>query len=260
MNSRTAHGAKTLPRAYYTSDAIFSRELDQIFSRRWLFAGHASKISEPGDFFLFEVGPESLIILQDRQDNVQAFYNVCRHSECYHCPTVHPTLNKLTPFRNSINDLDEGPFLGGPMQLASAGGSMTMTGNRCAVPLNGVRGDDLDRVYYYTIFPNLFLSLHPDYVLIHRGDPQGVGRTHITCEWYFHPDAVAAKDFDPAPAIEFWDMTNRQDWHLCTISQQDISSQAYSPGPYSNLESQLAAFDREYLHALGQALTEEQPV
>ena len=36
--------------------------------------------------------------------------------------------------------------------------------------------------------------------------------------------------------------------------------QAYSPGPYSNLESQLAAFDREYLHALGQALTEEQPV
>ena len=43
MNSRTAHGAKTLPRAYYTSDAIFSRELDQIFSRRWLFAGHAAR-------------------------------------------------------------------------------------------------------------------------------------------------------------------------------------------------------------------------
>ena len=46
-------------------------------------------------------------------------------------------------------------------------------------------------------------------------------------------------------------MTNRQDWHLCTISQQGISSRAYSPGPYSNLESQLAAFDREYLQALG---------
>ena len=46
-------------------------------------------------------------------------------------------------------------------------------------------------------------------------------------------------------------MTNREDWHLCTISQQGISSRAYTPGPYSNLESQLAAFDREYLRALG---------
>ncbi len=41
-------------------------------------------------------------------------------SECYHCPTVHPLLNKLTPFRNSENDLDEGPVLGGPMWMTQS--------------------------------------------------------------------------------------------------------------------------------------------
>ena len=173
------------------------------------------------------------------------------YSECYHCPSVHPTLNRLTPFRDSLNDLEEGPILGGPMLLTQTDGSMTMSGQRCAAPLSGVTGDDLGRVYYYTMFPNLFLSLHPDYVLIHRGDPLAVDRTRIVCEWYFFPEAVAAPGFDPGPAVEFWDMTNRQDWHLCTLSQQGISSRAYEPGPYSDLESQLAAFDREYLRALG---------
>ena len=119
------------------------------------------------------------------------------YSECYHCPTVHPVLNQLTPYRNSINDLEEGPFLGGPMQLAKPGGSMTMNGARCAAPLGALEGDDLDLVYYYTIFPNIFLSLHPDYVLIHRAEPRAVDHTRIVCEWYFHPDAVALKDFDP---------------------------------------------------------------
>jgi len=46
-------------------------------------------------------------------------------------------------------------------------------------------------------------------------------------------------------------MTNRQDWQLCTLSQQGISSRGYTPGPYADLESQLAALDREYLRSLG---------
>jgi Rieske 2Fe-2S family protein len=174
------------------------------------------------------------------------------YSECYHCPNVHPVLNKLTPYRGTRNDLAVGPFLGGPMRMTlGAGSSMTMSGRACAAPLGEVGGDDLALVHYYTIFPSMFLSLHPDYVLIHRGVPQRVDHTRIYCDWYFHPDAVAKEGFDPSGAIEFWDMTNRQDWELCTISQQGISSRAYVPGPYAELESQLAAFDRQYLQSMG---------
>jgi Rieske 2Fe-2S family protein len=45
-------------------------------------------------------------------------------------------------------------------------------------------------------------------------------------------------------------MTNQQDWHICELNQQGVTSRAYTPGPYSPRESLLAAFDREYLRAM----------
>ncbi|HYL05441.1 MAG TPA: aromatic ring-hydroxylating dioxygenase subunit alpha [Thermoanaerobaculia bacterium] len=172
------------------------------------------------------------------------------YSECYHCPTVHPHLNKLTPYRNTENDLDEGPVLGGAMWLSDPAGSMTMHGGRCAPPLAGLSAEERSRVFYYTLFPSAFLSLHPDYVLVHRALPLAVDRTRIVCEWFFHPDAIAAPGFDPQPAVAFWDLTNRQDWELCANAYKGVVSNAWQPGPYSELESQLAAFDRQYLGAL----------
>ncbi|MCI0416094.1 aromatic ring-hydroxylating dioxygenase subunit alpha [bacterium] len=169
------------------------------------------------------------------------------YNECYHCPTVHPLLAKLTPYKSALNHLDEGPFLGGPMQISMEGGSMTMDGHACA---SALCEDEKDVVHYYTLFPSMFLSLHPDYVLVHRLERIQPDLTRIQCEWLFHPDAMIRADFDPNPAIEFWDLTNKQDWNVCELSQKGIGSRAYVPGPYSNLESLLAAFDREYLRAM----------
>jgi phenylpropionate dioxygenase-like ring-hydroxylating dioxygenase large terminal subunit len=176
------------------------------------------------------------------------------YNECYHCPTAHPLLNRLTPYRQSHNEFGEGAVLGGPMDLIDPDGSMTMTGQRCAPPLGGDR-DGVDsglpgRVYYYSIFPNLFLSVHPDYVLVHRIEPLAVDRTRVVCDWLFDPEAVAADAFDPEPAIGFWDLTNTQDWELCTLAQLGVSSRGYVPGPYSEMENQPAGFDREYLRVL----------
>lgn len=174
------------------------------------------------------------------------------YSECYHCPGLHPALNRLTPFRNSSNDLEEGPFLGGPMHMAIEGGSMTMTGQTCAPSLGDLSGEALSCVQYYTVYPNMLLSLHPDYVLIHRIERLATDATRVVCDWLFHPDAMASEDFDPSPAVEFWNMTNKQDWQVSALSQQGISSQAYTPGPYSELESMIAAWDREYLCSIGE--------
>ncbi|HZI64443.1 MAG TPA: aromatic ring-hydroxylating dioxygenase subunit alpha [Thermoanaerobaculia bacterium] len=172
------------------------------------------------------------------------------YSECYHCPNVHPHLNKLTPYRQTENDLDDGPVLGGPMWMSNSEGSMTMDGERCAPPFPGLTAEERGRVYYYVLFPSAFLSLHPDYVLLHRAQRLAIGRTRVVCDWLFHPDAIAAPGFDPRPAIDFWDLTNRQDWELCRNAYLGVVSNAWEPGPYSELESQLAAFDRQYLRAL----------
>ena len=174
------------------------------------------------------------------------------YSECYHCPGVHPALSKLTPYDAAENDLYEGPFLGGFMPITK-GASLTMSGNSCALPVGDIKAEDHHRVFYYSIFPNMLLSMHPDYVMVHQLWPQSPDRTLIYCDWFFHPDATQQTDFNPNDAIEFWDMTNKQDWHVCELSQQGIASRAYEPGPYSSRESIPAAWDRYYLSAMNDA-------
>ena len=72
------------------------------------------------------------------------------YSECYHCPGVHPTLAKLTPYDSAENDLCEGPFLGGFMPIKK-GHSLTMSSNACALPVGDIKGEDHARVFYYSI-------------------------------------------------------------------------------------------------------------
>ncbi len=174
------------------------------------------------------------------------------YSECYHCPGVHPALSKISPYDSAENDLSEGQFLGGFMAITE-GQSLTMSGKACARPVGEAAGQHQARVFYYSIFPNMLLSMHPDYVMMHLLWPRTPGRTLINCDWYFHPEAagIAAPGFNPNDAVEFWDMTNRQDWHVCELSQLGIASRAYRPGPYSPRESIPAAWDRHYLAAMG---------
>ena len=168
------------------------------------------------------------------------------YSECYHCPLVHPQLDKLSPSDSGRNDLMEGPVLGGYSELRHDGASLTTSGTTARTSVGSVSGDDLGRVYYYTVFPSLLLSLHPDYVMVHYVTPLSPGRTRVVCAWLFDAETSAAPGFDASDAVEFWDMTNRQDWHVNELTQLGVASRAYVPGPYANQEGLLAAFDRHY--------------
>jgi Rieske 2Fe-2S family protein len=169
------------------------------------------------------------------------------NSECYHCPLVHPQLDRLSPSDSGRNDLAEGPFLGGYSELRRPGTSLTQSGTTTRPPLGEVDGADLDRVYYYTLFPSLLLSLHRDYAMVHYVEPLSPDSTRVRCAWMFDPAARAASGFDPSDAVDFWDLTNRQDWRINELTQLGIGSRAYVPGPYANGEGLLAAFDRHYL-------------
>ena len=354
---------RTLPGAYYSSEALFKEEAERVFARRWVCVGRAEQIPAPGDYFLAELAGESLVVVRDG-DRPRAFFNVCRHrgtrlceaasgrltgtiqcpyhgwtygldgrllgaphmadtaafdrtafplhaaalaawegflfvnlqpgapaleaalaplvgrfgawrlgelrarrrveydvganwklffqnfSECYHCPRIHPELTRLSHYRSGANDLTEGPILGGYMTIEPSGDSLTLSGKAAGPPLSEQLGaEDRQRVYYYSVFPNLFLTLLPDYVLWHTLWPLAVDRTRVVCEWLFAPEAAAGDGAEDA--LAFWDRTNRQDWHICELAQQGVSSRAYTPGPYAVQESLLAAFDRELLAALG---------
>jgi phenylpropionate dioxygenase-like ring-hydroxylating dioxygenase large terminal subunit len=74
-----------LSREYYTSETWHERDLEAVFRRRWLFAGHVSQVAEPGQFFTFELGPDSVIVSRTASGELTAFHNVCRHRGTRFC-------------------------------------------------------------------------------------------------------------------------------------------------------------------------------
>jgi glycine betaine catabolism A len=175
------------------------------------------------------------------------------YSECLHCPMIHPALAKVSHYLSGENE-PGGPdstYLGGRMDLRPGIATMSFDGQARRANLPGLNGDDCRHVYYYAVLPNLLLSPHPDYVMTHVLRPIAADRTEIICELHFHPNELARPDFDPADAVSFWDVTNRQDWHVSELTQLGLKSRAYSPGPYSAREELLHAFDRWIVARVG---------
>jgi glycine betaine catabolism A len=166
------------------------------------------------------------------------------YSECLHCPIVHPLLQKQSHYLSGDNEPPQPTYLGGRMDLREGVSTLSMDGKTNRACFVSLSPEDRRRVYYYAILPNLLLNLHPDYMLTFALWPRAADRTDIVCEWHFHPDEIAKPGFDPKGAIDFWELTNRQDWTLSELAQQGIASRGYQPGPYSNREELLLALDR----------------
>jgi Rieske 2Fe-2S family protein len=169
---------------------------------------------------------------------------VQNYNECLHCPNLHPALNKLSHYLSGENEPLHASYMGGRMDLRPGVETMSMDGTCPRALLPELTDAERRGIYYYAIFPNMLLSLHPDYMMVHTLWPLAPDRTINICEWHFHPQEIARPDFDASDVIDFWDLTNRQDWRVCELSQAGISSRAYVPGPYSNREDLLYAFDR----------------
>jgi Rieske 2Fe-2S family protein len=96
------------------------------------------------------------------------------------------------------------------------------------------------------IYPNLMLSLSADHAAAFLLLPHGPGRTTIVCDFLFHPDEIARPSFDPADAVKFWDLVNRQDWTICEAVQAGMGSRMFEHGFYAPMED--ASLDiRRYL-------------
>jgi Rieske 2Fe-2S family protein len=172
---------------------------------------------------------------------------VLNYNECLHCPVLHPTLNCLTNYLGADNETPHSSYVGGSMGFKDGVETMSLDGRRRREYLPWLTEDQRKEVRYYAIFPNLFLSLHPDYLMTHTLWPRALDRTEVVCEWSFHPDEMTKPDFQANDAVDFWDLTNKEDWGVSELSQAGIKSRAYQPGPYSSREGLLHAFDEMVL-------------
>jgi len=145
------------------------------------------------------------------------------YQECYHCPQIHPELCRVSPPTSGNNWDLPGAWVGGSMDLREHAETMSADGRGAGVFIDGAPERT---VRYLALFPNLLVSAHPDYVMTHRLWPVSPGLTEVECRWYF-PEEIT----DPAYAVDFWDLTNRQDWAACESVQRGVGSPHFRPGP-----------------------------
>ncbi|HWE60197.1 MAG TPA: aromatic ring-hydroxylating dioxygenase subunit alpha [Chloroflexota bacterium] len=355
----------TLPGRYYHDPAIFALEQERLFATSWVCVGRADSIPAPGAYFLAQVALENAIVLRDKQGEIHAFLNVCRHrgarlcieergqlrstiqcryhawtyalngrlvgapnmkedpsfdpdrfglmpvvvevwegliwlnlsddpqplgeqigapytryahyhvgelqvartivydvqanwklvvenfNECYHCAIAHPELSAQVP---SFKAGYVSGYGGNGALLADGVESLTVSGKTSRPLLRDLHEEGQRRYYGMTLRPNMFMNLHPDYVLTHVMQPLAADRTRIVCNWLFEPETMARPDFDPSDAVEFWDLVNRQDWEICAITQLSMQSKVYRDGGmYAPQEHHIRDFNDYVLRKLGHA-------
>lgn len=226
------------------------KELRLIDWHGWLFVDPSGQDS---DFAEHVAGTEE-IVAPYRPENLKV---VARHSyelatnwkvivenyqECYHCPSIHPELSRISPPTSGENVELPGDWMGGWMSMIDEAETMSLSGRSGGVAIKGLSAEELRTVMYLVGFPNLLVSLHPDYVMTHRMTPLAVDRTHVECAWAFPREALENPDFDPSYAVDFWDLTNRQDWAACESVQRGLSSPLAEPGPLAPEEEGVYQF------------------
>jgi Rieske 2Fe-2S family protein len=358
----TAPLERTLPTPWYRSAEIFQIEKERIFCREWIAVCRVEELPHPGDSRVLEVLGESILLVRNRQAQLGAFYNVCRHrgarlcraadeqiaagrvalpggvtagrlivcpyhqwsydldgalvaaphlsaqpgfskhdyhlhpvgvetwagfvflhltpaeakplrmqlagipqrlerypladlssgatlryeiaanwkiicenyNECYHCGGIHPELCAVVPaFRDA-----GGAGLDWNRGVPHRAGAYTFTaaGTTVRSPFAGLNEDERVRHKGELVYPNLFLSLACDHVAAFILRPRAAERTDITCYFLFESREIDKAGFDPADAVDFWDLVNRQDWTICETVQQGIRARVHTHGYFAPME------------------------
>jgi Rieske 2Fe-2S family protein len=164
------------------------------------------------------------------------------YNECYHCPMIHPELCKVSPPHSGENLDSDGSWVGGWMELRDGAATMSLDGHSDGTVMARLDEHEQRTVMYVAVLPNLLISLHPDYVMTHLLTPVDPDTTRIECSWAFPAEVVERDGFDPSYAVDFWDITNKQDWAACESVQRGMKSPHYVPGPLANVEDAVYQF------------------
>jgi Rieske 2Fe-2S family protein len=175
------------------------------------------------------------------------------YNECYHCAGIHPELCQVVPdFRkNGAEGLD---WDAGIVQRKGTN-TFTFSGTTNRPPFPGLNEAERERHFGELAYPNMMLSLSMDHAAVFILWPVSEALTRIDCRLLFHPDAVNAPDFDPSDAADFWDLVNKQDWHICERVQRGMQSLSFEHGYYAPMED-LSLDIRRYIESrLGKTLS-----
>lgn len=201
---------------YYTDPGIFAQELQGLLARTWQFAGHVAEVSEPGDYFTFEIAGESLFCIRGRDGELRTFYNVCQHRAHQLVEGSGRTRVVVCPYHAWTYELT-GQLRAGPNLTAVEGF------DRAAVCLTPVRTELFNGF--------IFVNLDPDAAPMDDWYP---GVREELRDYVPRIDRLAPLEWVEVPEACNWKVSveNYSECYHCALNHQTFSTGVIKPETY----------------------------
>ena len=167
----------SLDQRFYKDESIFDLEKNHIFYDSWIFIGHESQISNKGDYFVYKLLDEEIIVLRNKENEVKAFFNVCRHrgsricleesgnTSRFSCPYHSWTYNldgKLLAAKSLREGIDKSTLGLHPCNIASVSGMLLINLSDNPQSLENLQSD-LKEPFKMFGFEDLKVAAHKNY-------------------------------------------------------------------------------------------------
>ena len=167
----------SLDQKFYKDTSIFDLEKHNIFYNSWIFIGHESQIPNKGDFFVYKLLDEEIIVLRNKENKVKAFFNVCRHrgsrvcleekgnTSRFSCPYHSWTYNldgKLLAAKSLREGIDKSKLGLHPCNIESASGMLLINLSDNPQSLKNLQSD-LKEPFEMFGFIDLKVAAHKNY-------------------------------------------------------------------------------------------------
>ncbi|HEX7072452.1 MAG TPA: aromatic ring-hydroxylating dioxygenase subunit alpha [Hyphomicrobiaceae bacterium] len=189
----------------YTSPEIYAREMEEYFSKEWLFMGRAEQFEKPGDFQARRVLGRPVLIAKNRDGAIQAFHNMCRHRGVEVADGTGNARSFKCPYHGWTYDLN-GQLVGAAYMSDTEG----FEPGACRLPpihLDIWRGNIfINFAEQPKPFTEAVADLERDFAMLHseRVRLADVTTTTLQCNWkffhenlmdYYHVGVLHAKTF-----------------------------------------------------------------
>ena len=167
----------SLNQKFYKDEAVFDLERRQIFFDSWIFIGHDSQIPNKGDYFIYKLLDEEIIVLRNKENQVKAFFNVCRHrgsriclekrgnATRFSCPYHSWTYNldgKLLAAKSLREGIDKTSLGLHPCNIESVSGMLLLNLSDNPQSLENLK-NDLSEPFEMFGFKDLKVAAHKNY-------------------------------------------------------------------------------------------------
>jgi Rieske 2Fe-2S family protein len=203
-----------LQREFQTDPGIYQLDLDRIWRRGWLFAGHTCQVKQPGDYFVFDVDTDSIILIRGDDERIHALHNTCRHRGMKVCQAESGHVGRIVCPYHQWSYTRNG-------ELAACGG-MDTEGDLDR------RDFGLHRVHAREVGGLIFVSLAQDPIPFEEAErsfgarlrPQGFERAKV----------AATRSYEVRANWKLVWENNRECWH-CNVNHPQYVKANYDNAP-----------------------------